>query len=188
MRTAAGAALPLVLVACSACSTLPVTPVEHAQFRDLGEVEGEDLDRAVFRVLVEGQGFGLTRRTRQFASVYYETEWKEREPLAPEEARRVSEARSRFLLRGRRTSGGRYRTTVEAESQVRTDSLPEWHSVPVTPAFGEWVDSVVASLRAAMARDGRELGRGEPGDSPRRALRSPSPTTEDSNRFEETRR
>lgn len=150
-RPLLGMACPFLVLAAPACATLPVTPVDHAQFRDLGEVDGEALDRAVFDVLVEERGFNLARRSRQFASVYYETEWRERDTPEAEEARGVTDARSRILLRGRRTSDGSYRTTLEAESQVRTDSLPSWHSARVGPEFREWVDSVVEALGRSMA-------------------------------------
>lgn len=141
----------LLLVAFSAaCATLPVTPVEHADFRDLGTVDGEGLDRAVSAVLVEGRGFSLERSSLQFASLYYETDWKERDPFEAEAARGIIDARSRVLIRGRRTSDGRFRSTLEAESQVRTDSTPSWHSEPVGPGFRAWVDSIVAGMDDAM--------------------------------------
>lgn len=140
----------LLVVLCAACATLPVTPVEHAHFRDLGTVDGEGLDRAVSAVLVEGRGFTLERSNLQFGSVYYETDWKERDPFEAETARGIIDARSRVLIRGRRTSDGRFRSTLEAESQVRTDSMPSWHSEPVGPGFRAWVDSIVAEMAEAM--------------------------------------
>lgn len=149
-RRLMGVACPILMMVGSGCATLPVTPVEHAHFRDLGEVDGERLDRAVEGVLVEERGFTLARRSRQFSSVYYETGWQERDPFDEETARGITGARSRVMLRARRTATGAYRATLEAENQVRTDSLPSWHSVPVGPSFQEWVDAMVGALEGRL--------------------------------------
>lgn len=145
-----GAASWILVLAGLGCASLPATPVEHAHFRDLGEVDGDSLDRAVEGVLMEDRGFTLARRSRQFASLYYETGWMERDPFEGETSRGITGARSRVILRGRRTAAGAYRATLEAENQVRTDSLPSWHSVSVGPSFQEWVDAMVGALQRRL--------------------------------------
>jgi len=135
-----------ILPLLSSCATASSTPVDHAAFHDLGDLEGDQLANAVDRVISVGCGFSIARRSEQFATVYYETGWMERRPLAGERPRGVTAARTRLLIRGQRQSGGLYRALLEGENEVRTDSVPDWHTAPVTADFAAWMNHLAAEL------------------------------------------
>lgn len=140
----------LVVAAClflTACATAPRTDVEDSYFRDLGEVTPRSLSRAVDTVLVEGRDFEMARREVRYARAYYETEWRNREPFSDEAASGVTEARSRVVIRGQRASGGVYRVVLEGENEIRTDSIPSWHTAPVGGEFREWMGAIESDLR-----------------------------------------
>ena len=133
----------IVASSLTGCATTPsATPVTHSHFVELGDVEGRPLSQAVEDVLVGDRGFSIQRRDQLYATVYYETAWRERDPFPAEEMAGVTEARSRLIIRGPRVSGGRYRAILEAENEVRTDSLPEWHTAPLTVDFRAWIAEI----------------------------------------------
>lgn len=138
----------------AACASAPRTGVEEAQFRDLGEVPLERLANAVESVLIDERGLGLRQREEQYATVYYETVWHEREPFPDERARGVTEARSRVVVRGQRTESGAYRVTLEGENEVRTEERPGWHTRPTTPDFRQWVGEIERALSARFDSSG----------------------------------
>lgn len=136
-----------ILPLLSSCAMASSTPVDHAAFHDLGDLEGDQLANAVDRVISVGCGFSIARGSEQFATVYYETDWMERRPLSGERSRGVTVARTRLLIRGQRQSGGRYRAILEGENEVRTDSVPGWRTAPLTADFAAWMDRLAAQLK-----------------------------------------
>jgi len=141
--------LPLAagVVVLFACATAPRSSVEDSYFADLGSVAPGRMGPAVDSVLVAGYGFEMARREEQYASAFYETVWKERSPFDDERDAGVSDARSRVVIRGQRAAGGAYRTVMEGENQVRTDSVPTWHLAPVTAEFQDWMSRIESDLK-----------------------------------------
>lgn len=159
IRSAAGGARPrscystasalafLIVSLLSGCATASSTPVDHAAFHDLGDLDGDALHGAVDLLITGICGFSLARRSEQFATVYYQTDWMERRPLPRETREGVTAARTRLLIRGQRQGGGRYRTLLEGENEIRTDSVPDWRSARLTADFSTWTSRLASELR-----------------------------------------
>lgn len=121
---------------------------------ELGRVSYERLRGAVDRILVGKRGFRLRRRDEQYATLYYETEWRTREPFADEAEAGVTGARSRIVIRGRRVGGEGYAVTFEGENEVRTRGDPNWHQAPVTARFRAYMSGIARELAGAIGGDG----------------------------------
>lgn len=151
---AVGAVLLAGALQLSACATASRTAVSHSYFQDLGEVAFSSLSEAVERVLERAHGFRIVRSDEQYSTVFYQTAWREREPFPDEEESGVSEARSRVVVRGQRTTGGAFRVIFEGENEIRTDSIPTWHTASITADFREWMGEIEADLAEAASPGG----------------------------------
>jgi hypothetical protein len=117
----------------------------------------KSLGRITYPVLLSGAdrifqkyNFAIYRQREQFATIYMETDWNVRKPFADEAAQGVTEARTRFLLNGRRSDGPVFSTVIEAENQVRTSVDHEWREAPITDQFVKYVRGIVMDLEAEV--------------------------------------
>ncbi len=142
----------LCVLTLGACASTPRTAVEDSYFQRLGEVSFDALSSGVTAVLEDEHEFTIERRDEQYATVFYRTAWKPRDPFADEETRGVNEARSRVVVRGQRVADGRFRVLLEGENEIRTDSIPSWHTAPTTESFREWMGEIEGNLSQRLER------------------------------------
>ena len=127
---ALGVTLMCVLIA--GCATGGVSSQNANLWRqDLGRVTRVTLETGLDKI-VRKYALQIARTQDSTREIFYETIWTEREVLADEEARGVTHARNRILLRGRRlesTMGGAgvYRITWELENEVTSMGIEGWH-------------------------------------------------------------
>lgn len=122
----------------------------RAYAEEIGSASYAALRRAVDRVVVDRHGYRLVREEEQYSTLYYETAWQRREPLADERDDGVTAARTRIVIRARRGEGELYGSTFEAENQVRTSRRPEWHARPVTEDFEVRMSRILRQIREAL--------------------------------------
>lgn len=130
-RALAGVAM-LVVGFVAGCATGGVSSQSREIWReDMGRVTRATLETGLDKV-VRKHALQIVRTQDSSREIYYETLWVTREVLAEEEARGVTNARNRILLKGRRlesTMGGAgvYRITWEVENEVTSVGVEGWH-------------------------------------------------------------
>ena len=112
--------------------------------------------------IVTKHGLQIQRHEDRPRDTYYETIWVPRAVLAEEEARGVTGARNRIVLRGRPVEGGfgtggeYYRVTWEVQNQVRSVTTTDWHPglIPaeVVKEFRPIFTELVMETRTGMQR------------------------------------
>ena len=98
---------------------------------DMGRVTRVTLETGLDKI-VRKYALQIARTQDSSREIYYETIWTEREVFADEEARGVTHARNRILLKGRRlestmAGAGVYRITWELENEVTSMAAEGWH-------------------------------------------------------------
>jgi hypothetical protein len=69
--------------------------------------------------LLHKRGYAIYQTQSTGSTLYIETGWQERAPFDDEAKQRVDGARTRFIVRGRRTGPGMYQLVITAENQVK---------------------------------------------------------------------
>lgn len=92
------------------------------------------------------------RRESQFRSLYYESQWMEREPTPAEVAQGATAARNRVTVQGRRVGDtldgqGIFSLTWEVENQIRSQEVPEWHPGPMPEQVRDRFRRMYSDLR-----------------------------------------
>ncbi len=129
-QLAAGGALLCVIAA--GCATGGVSSQSANLWReDMGRVTRVTLETGLDKI-VRKYALQIARTQDSSREIYYETLWTEREVLADEEARGVTHARNRILVKGRRlestmANDGVYRITWELENEVTSMGAEGWH-------------------------------------------------------------
>ncbi len=144
----------LLTVLMAGCvGTMGVSEVTRNYWReDLGRLTPATLESGV-QLIVQKHSFRLNRREQSVQELYYESNWVEREVVAEEEVRGVSNARNRFVLRGRALEpefggGAVYRITWELQNEVTSrDRVGRgWHPAPLPGSVKEDFRQVYADL------------------------------------------
>lgn len=122
----------LVCVLAAGCATGGVSSQNANLWReDMGRVTRVTLETGLDKI-VRKYALQIARRQDSSREIYFETLWGERDVLADEQARGVTHARNRILVKGRRlesTMGGAgvYRITWELENEVTSMGIEGWH-------------------------------------------------------------
>lgn len=139
---------------------LAVQAVGCAGTRASGNVYETDLGRTTAQALFEHVPKVFDRYTfdvlraeeRGEMGLYYETEWKVREPMEDEAALGYQEARTRILIEARRSGVPLgdiplFRVRFTAENRLRKTSSDPWEELPLTEMFREYMGRIVLDIR-----------------------------------------
>lgn len=127
---------------------------------DMGRVTRVTLETGLDKI-VRKHALQIARTQDSSREIYYETLWMNREVLAEEEARGVTNARNRILLKGRRlestmAGAGVYRITWELENEVTEVGVEGWHpdAVPgqVVEEFRPIYSDLMLEVRTGLIR------------------------------------
>lgn len=152
--SAAPVCVVLLAVLMAGCvGAMGVSEVARNYWReDMGRITPATLDAGV-RMIIQKHSFRLDRREQSVQELYYESNWVEREVVAEEEVRGVSNARNRFVLRGRALEpelggGAVYRITWELQNEVTSRDRVDrgWHPGPLPESVREDFQQVYADL------------------------------------------
>ena len=133
------------------CATGGVSSQSREIWReDMGRVTRATLETGLDKI-VRKHALQIARTQDSSREIYYETLWMTREVLAEEEARGVTNARNRILLKGRRlestmAGAGVYRITWELENEVTAVGVEGWHPDTVPGAVVEEFRPVYSDL------------------------------------------
>ncbi len=152
-RPAAVPACVLVLAALTAgcAGMLGVREVSRTYWReDLGRLNPATLAAGV-QMIIQKHSFRLDRREQSPSELYYESNWLERPVVAEEQLRGVTNARNRFVIRGRALEpefggGNVYRITWELQNEVTTSLGRGWHPGVLPESVKEDYRPVYADL------------------------------------------
>ena len=163
-KRASGVFATFAAVACGigwGCATGGVASQSQEIWReDMGRVTRVTLETGLDRI-VRKHALQIARTQDSSRELYYETVWMNREVLADEQAKGVTNARNRILLRGRRlesTMGGAgvYRITWELENEVTAVGVEGWHPdiVPgqVVEEFRPIYSDLMLEVRTGLIR------------------------------------
>ncbi len=127
------AALAVVAAAgCAAGGGGAVASRDVTWSEDLGRMNKATLDQGVAKI-VQKHDLRIDRDVVRPREVVYETAWTSRVVHAEEEARGVTNARNRIVLRGRLleqgfgAGGENYRVTWELQNEVTTAAATGWY-------------------------------------------------------------
>ncbi len=127
---------------------------------DMGRMTPATLDAGV-QMIIRKHAFRIDRREQSTQELYYESNWVERQVVAEEEVRGVSNARNRFVLRGRALEpefggGAVYRVIWELQNEVTTRIGRGWHpgALPeaVREEFRQVYDDLFMEVRTGVRR------------------------------------
>lgn len=101
------------------------------------------------------EGYAIYKNRETSRTLYLETSWQERAPFEDEAAMGVEYARTRFVLRGRRTAPRLYTLRLEAQNQVRGafqegewhDRAGAWSTAPLTDMYRAYVDEISTEIQ-----------------------------------------
>lgn len=119
-------------VLAAGCATGGVSSQSASLWReDMGRVTRVTLETGLDKI-VRKYALQIARTQDSSREIYYETIWTQREVFADEDARGVTHARNRILLKGRRlestmAGAGVYRITWELENEVTSTGADGWH-------------------------------------------------------------
>ena len=166
VRRAGGGLLTVVCVAAagivtSSCATGGVSSQQAAIWReDMGRITRVTLETGLDKV-VRKHALQIARVQDSSREIFYETLWMNREVLAEEEVRGISNARNRIVLKGRMTGAemgmeGVYRVTWELENEVTSATAQGWHPdvVPdeVVEDFRRIYSDLMLEVRTGLIR------------------------------------
>ena len=149
MWRVAGTALATLACVSGGRSAVPSAEVTQ----EVGVASAADFQRGVPAVL-RRNGYEIIR-TDGPPTLYVETEWRIRPPMADEAARGVSSARSRLLVRGRArgdigTAEVLYTVHLIVETWVRVIGQEEWTRVPASPQVVESAQALTREMAMEM--------------------------------------
>ncbi|HEX7051442.1 MAG TPA: hypothetical protein VF188_14640 [Longimicrobiales bacterium] len=143
-----GFGLLLPLIAACASAGMP----DGAMRIGLGNARSGELSRVGTSVLRHHQ-FEIFR-TDGPTAFYYETHWKSRTPFEDERSQGVEAAETKIILQGsERPAAGMGRViAVEliARNRVRLRDGAEWTTIPPTPAYSAFIDTIAADLKREL--------------------------------------
>ncbi len=158
MFLAAGVAGSLLAAGCATGGVSSRTA--NLWREDMGRVTRITLEAGLDKI-VRKYALQIARRQDSSREIYFETIWTEREVLADEEARGVTHARNRILLKGRRlestmAGAGVYRITWELENEVTSMGAEGWHpdAVPdgVIEDYRDIYSDLMLEVRTGLIR------------------------------------
>lgn len=145
-----------VALAISACAGLGTTGERGAasvSYRDrTGNVTEADLFNRLPRALAR-HGYLIVDGRDYHRRYHFTTQWKDRRPFEDEQARGVTEASTRIVMRAQKREELTYAMYVlhlEVQNRVRTAGTA-WHEAPMTDAFEEYADGIARDLRVSIA-------------------------------------
>lgn len=163
-RSATGVPAAVAVLACGTlwgCATGGVASQAREIWReDMGRVTRVTLETGLDKI-VRKHALQIARTQDSSREIYYETLWINREVLAEEEARGVTNARNRIVLKGRRlestmAGAGVYRITWELENEVTEVGVEGWHpdAVPgqVVEEFRPVYSDLMLEVRTGLIR------------------------------------
>ena len=124
----------LATVAAAGCASGGGAAARDTVWReDLGRTSGASLADAIARIIEQKHGLRIYRQDHSRPrEVYYEMAWVPRDAVPAEEARGITGARNRIVLRGRLLERGMaesdrlFRVTWEVENEVTSVTATGW--------------------------------------------------------------
>lgn len=142
-RLLASVILVLQAAGCAATRAGPETPSVYEA--DLGRTSFETITQEVPRILNRYRFF-LYRGENRETTIYFETEWKPREPFEDEAALGFAEANTRIIVEARKSGARLWRVNFTAENRLRRALSTDWEEPPVTEMFAEYMRRIVQEL------------------------------------------
>jgi hypothetical protein len=118
---------------------------------DLGRMTRATIDQGLAK-MVQKYTLRINRREDRPREFYYELEWISRPALAMEQARGITMARNRIVLRGRLLESGfvsgteSYRVTWEVENEVTSAAGGSWRPDVIPPEVVEELRPMFSDL------------------------------------------
>ena len=136
---------------CSGCGTarLSQSDVENR----IGRATERDIVALVPEIL-QRHGYVIYNNRRTADMLYFETNWRSRAPFEDEAAQGADDARTRIIIRARKSSGMFFTLRLEAQNQV--SGIPyassdlvgsRWSTIPATDLYKEYVSELSSEIR-----------------------------------------
>lgn len=135
--------LALLLAGCAATRAGPEAATVYDA--DLGRTSFETIIQEVPRIL-DRYRFPILRAENRETTVYFETEWKWREPFEDEIALGFVEANTQIIIEARKSGARLWRVRFTAHNRLRAATSPEWEEPPLTEMFREYMSRIVLEL------------------------------------------
>lgn len=139
------ASVILALLAASCAATRAAPEAVSVYEVDLGRSSFETIVQQVPRILNRYR-FPLLRGENRETTIYFETEWKPRDPFEDESALGFAEASTRIIIEARRSGATLWRVRFTAENRLRRPTSREWEVPPLTEMFSEYMARIVQEL------------------------------------------
>jgi len=168
----------MLLPGCAGSGALRQGSVGHR----VGHATGRDIVDEVPKIL-GGHGYAIYNTRRTDDTIYFETNWRNRAPFDDEAEGGAEQARTRIIVRARRSSESFFTVRLEAQNEVMgviTGGDPtgtDWSTMPATDAYRTYVRDLTNEITLAVdagrrrgatfgtasaLRDGADSGAGRP--------------------------
>lgn len=128
--------------------------------RRVGHATDVDIIDAVPKIL-RANGYTIYNNRRTDDMIYFETNWRNRVPFEDEEDQGVDDARTRIILRARRSSATLFTVRLEAQNQVRGTDLPGgtgWSTIPATDDYKAYILDLSTLIKLEVDAGNRRIG------------------------------
>lgn len=121
----------------------------------VGHATSRDILEHVPRIL-GGHGYTIYNTRRTDDTIYLETNWRSRAPFEDEADRGAEQARTRIIVRARRSSESFFTVRLEAQNEVmgpiEGDDLlgRDWSIVPASDRYRSYVRELTSEIALAV--------------------------------------
>ncbi|NNF29431.1 MAG: hypothetical protein HKN73_19545 [Gemmatimonadetes bacterium] len=129
----------------------------------IGHATGRDILDAVPKIL-GSHGYTIYNSRRTDDSIYFETNWRNRAPFEDEADGGAEAARTRIIIRARRSSATLFTVRLEAQNQIMgvshvTDPAgTSWSTMPATDAYKAYIGELSSEISLRVDAGSRRRG------------------------------
>lgn len=131
--------------------------------RRIGHATSQDIIDTVPKIL-GGNGYTLFNTRRTDDTIYFETTWRNRVPFDDEAERGAEAARTRIILRARRSSATLFTVRLEAQNEVSgiSDGAGPpgtgWSTIPATDDYKAYILELSTLIKLEVDAGSRRVG------------------------------
>jgi len=146
------ALLVLILMAgCSATSSSTGEENPTTYVKKVGKATAKDFKRKTEKVLTRRFYYQIVRHESNSDQIYYETNWKYRNPFEDEQSLGIGEARTMIIVEARprvRFRGEEpWVVTMTCNNEVRLQNNQEWVRIPMTNETLKYFRDIITELK-----------------------------------------